>query len=209
MNKNTVGKLAGACCYLSGPMEFAADHGVGWRRKFIDLAWKCGLDVDFIDPTNKPGSKEMQVGEDKGYQVALQKEEKYLELQNYVAKYRRFDLRFVDLSDFLVAVIDPNVHMCGTYNEVFVAEQQHKPCFFICEGGLQKLPRWLFDVIDLDDPIKGTRCNVFGTLESVVSELMLLNNGDIELSSKWVLIRKYIEQVRLQNPNRRQSFTDF
>lgn len=208
MNKNQTGKLSGACCYLSGPMEYAKDHGVAWRRKFIDLAWQSGLDIDFIDPTNKPGAEEMRVNEDKDHQINLQKQGDYINLQAYVARYRRFDLRFVDLSDFLVAVIDPTVHMCGTYNEIFVAEQQHKPCFFICEGGLSKLPRWLFDVVDLDDSIKGTRCNVFESVEAVINELTLLDKGEIELNHKWVLIRKYIEQIRLQNPNRNQSRLD-
>lgn len=209
MNEFIEGKLNGACCYLSGPMEMVADHGVAWRRKFIKLAIEKGLKIDFIDPTNKPGADEMRIGEDKGYQIQLQKNQKYIELQEYVSRYRRFDLRFVDLSDFLVAVIDPSVHMCGTYNEIFVAEQQHKPCFFICEGGLQKLPRWMFDVVDLDNPAKGTRCNVFTNLEDVIEELSLINKGEIQMNHKWVLIRKYIEQLRLQNPHLRQSTFNF
>lgn len=205
MNKNAGGRLAGACCYLSGPMEFAADNGISWRRKFIDLAYESGLNIDFIDPTNKPGSSDMKFGEDKEYQINLQQTGRFMELKNYVANYRRFDLRFVDLSDFLVAVIDPTIHMCGTYNEIFLAEQQHKPMFFICEGGLKKLPRWLFDVIDLTDSKKGTTCNVFDNLYEVIHQLKLLNNGTVELSDKWVLIRKYVEQFRDQNPNRGQS----
>jgi hypothetical protein len=54
MNENT-GKLDGLWCYLSGPMEFAADDGVGWRRKFVDLCKKEKLNLNFIDPTQKPG----------------------------------------------------------------------------------------------------------------------------------------------------------
>lgn len=193
MSELKSGKLDGACCYLSGPMEMATDHGVEWRRKFIKLAKESNLKVDFIDPTNKPGAEEMQINEDKDFQIQLQKQGKYQELQDYVSKYRRFDLRFVDLSDFLIAVIDPKVHMCGTYNEIFVAEQQHKPCFFICEGGLSKLPRWLFDVIDLDNSLKGTRCNVFTSVEQVIEELVKIDQGKLPMNHKWVLIRKYLK----------------
>jgi len=196
MNKTLKGKLDEACCYLSGPMEFASDHGVGWRRKFIDLAWEKGLDIDFIDPTNKPGGDELKCGEDKSFQIKLQEEGKFIELRNYVARYRRYDLRFVDLSDFLVAVVDPKVHMCGTYNEIFIAEQQHKPCFFVCEGGLKKLPRWLFDVIDLEDPDKGTRCNVFENIEDVIQELVDIDSGKLPMSNKWVLIRKHLDKIK-------------
>jgi hypothetical protein len=196
MNNTFNGKLNRACCYLSGPMEFASDHGMGWRRKFIELAWNRGLNIDFIDPTNKPGGEELKIGEEKGYQAELQESGRFLELRDYVAKYRRYDLRFVDLSDFLIAVIDPDLHMCGTYNEIFIAEQQHKPCFFICQGGLKKLPRWLFDVVDLDEPSKGTRCNVFENIEQVVDELVLLDSGKLQMSSKWVLIRKYLDDLK-------------
>lgn len=202
----TSGKLDRACCYLSGPMEYAADHGVEWRRKFIKMVWDRGLDIDFIDPTNKPGSADNKVGEEKGFQSTLQEQGRFSELQKYVGKYRRFDLRAVDLSDFLVCLVDPNVHMCGTYDEVFTAERQHKPTFFICEGGLRKLPRWLFDVVDLDSgKYYGKRCNVFETLEDVVNELVMLDSNAIPMSDEWVLMRKFIEQIRLQNPNRRQS----
>lgn len=201
MREITSGLLDGACCYLSGPMEYAADHGVEWRRHFIEQTWQAGLNIDFIDPTNKPGGDELKIGENKGLQQDMQSTGRFLELRDYVARYRRFDLRFVDYSDFLVTVVDPKVHMCGTYDEIFTAERQHKPNFFICEGGLSKLPRWLFDVVDLDDPTKGTRCNVFQSVEEVVRELRRLDMGAISMNSKWVLIRKYIEKMRTQNPN--------
>lgn len=198
MDENT-GKLDGLWCYLSGPMEFAADDGVGWRRKFVDLCKKEKLNLNFIDPTQKPGEEEKEgtISEDKNHQIKLQSQGRYVELREYVKKYRRLDLRFVDLSDFLVVVVDPNVHMCGTYNEIFVAEQQHKPCFFICEGGLKNLPRWLFDVVDLDEPKKLKRCNVFENIKQVIDELKLINYKKIPMSDKWVLVRREIE--RLEN----------
>lgn len=200
MINNTKGKLGGSCCYLSGPMEFAKDNGVVWRREFINLAINADLEIDFIDPTNKP-CDESDIIEDKEYQIKLQESGDYLKLRDYVKKYRRFDLRFVDLSDFLVAVIDPKIHMCGTYNEIFVAEQQHKPMFFICEGGLKTLPRWLFDVVDLNEPSKGKRCNVFENLHEVINELKDIDCGEKTMSDQWVLIRKKIERLRSQKPH--------
>ena len=50
-----MGKLDGACGYLSGSMEYAKDHGVEWRRKFVSLVAEAKLKIDLIDPTNKPG----------------------------------------------------------------------------------------------------------------------------------------------------------
>lgn len=199
MQEFNSGKLKGSCCYLSGAMEFASDHGVGWRRQLIRMIEEAGLGIDFIDPTNKPGEDELKIGEDKHKQVELQEKGMYHELKKYVSAYRRYDLRFVDLSDFLIAVIDPKIHLCGTYDEIFTAERQHKPMFFICEGGLKKLPRWLFDVIDLDDDVKGTRCNVFETLDEVVDELIGIDMGLIPMTKEWVLIRNFIEQGRIKS----------
>lgn len=194
------GKLDGACGYLSGPMEFVADHGVEWRRKFVNLVSNAGLKIDLIDPTDKPGGIDVKIGENKAYQEALQKQCRWRELKDYVKSYRRYDLRFVDISDFMVVVVDPRVPQWGTSNEVYTAEQQHKPMFFICDGGLKNLPRWLFDVIDLEDREKGKRCNVFETVEQVVEELVCLNTGTHPLSNEWVLVRKNLELMRFQNP---------
>lgn len=188
-----MGKLDCACGYLSGPMEFVADHGVEWRRKFIQLCRERQLNIDLIDPTNKPGGHEMSMVENRNYQETLQKAGRWKELRNYVHQYRRYDLRYVDNSDFIVAVIDRSVPQWGTSDELYTAEDQHKPMFFICEGGLYKLPRWLFDVIDLNED--GTT-NVYESVEAVVDELVALDEGIKPMSDKWVLVRKYIESNR-------------
>jgi nucleoside 2-deoxyribosyltransferase len=170
-------------------MEYVADHGVEWRRKFIKLSRQNGLRLDFIDPTNKPGGgRDSHIGENQSLQATMQREGRFEELKEYVHKYRRLDLRFVDNCDFIVAVIDPTVPQWGTGNEVYTAESQHKPMFFICENGLYKLPRWLFDVVPLD-------C-VFTSVEDVVEHLVSLDMGEKELDDKWVLVRKFLEEMR-------------
>lgn len=197
MINSNKGKLSGALCYLSGPMQYAEDKGVSWREYLMNNAWASGLDIDFIDPTNKPNQT---ASEDMGIQEELIKQEKYHELAQYVKKYRRYDLRSVDYCDFIVALIDKNIHTCGTYDEIFTAERQHKPSFFICKGGLSQLPRWMFDVIDLDDPAKGKTCNVYEDVSEVIDELIRLNNGEKEMSDEWLLLRKHIEESRIQRP---------
>jgi len=188
-----MGLLDKAVVYLSGAMEFVADHGVEWRRKFIRLIRESGLDIDPIDPTDKPGPDDMRIGENQDYQIKLQKAGKFEELKKYVRKYRHYDLRFVDISDFLVALIDPRVPQWGTSNEIYVAEEQHKPTFLICEGGLHNLPRWLFDVVELN--------HVFENVEGVVEQLVMLDNGELELDEGWILVRKYIEDSRSHRIN--------
>ena len=189
-----MGKLDGACGYLSGPMDFVKDHGVKWRREFIRLVDQVGLNIDLIDPTDKPGGENVQIGENKAYQQKLQEMGWFKTLQEYVHHYRRFDLRYVDNSDFLVAVVDSTVPQWGTSNEVYVAETAHHPRFFVCDGGLRNLPRWLFDVID--DIREDNTSNVYQSIEEVVVELVALDNGVKPLSDEWVLIRKDIEERR-------------
>jgi hypothetical protein len=177
-------------------MEYVADYGIEWRRKFIRLIKEAGLKIDCIDPTNKPGNQFHGNTEDRELQVRLQKEGKWIQLKNYVKQYRREDLRCVDNCDFLVVVVDPRVPQWGTSNEVYFGEMQHKPTFFICDGGLSNLPRWLFAVVDLDDYNKGTRCNVFESVEAVVEELKEYDSGRLRMGDEWVLMRKFIEHAR-------------
>lgn len=173
-------------------MEMAADHGVIWRREFINLVQESGLKIDCIDPTNKPCG--LSIGEDKEYQQQLQKSGKFKQLQDYVHRYRRYDLRFVDYCDFIVVAVTPEIAQWGTANELYFAEMQHKPRFIICKGGLYNLPRWLFDVIKIDD--RNTSPEIFESPADLTKYLTELNSGTIPLDEKWVLIRKNIELSR-------------
>lgn len=181
-----MGKLDQAILYLCAAMDNVPDHGVGWRRRFIALSEQAGLKVDYIDPTDKPGPPEMKIGEEKGHQERLQREGRFEELRDYVSRYRRFDLRSCDYMDALVSHIDPRVPSWGTPNEIYVAETAHKPRFCIVEGGLYRLPKWLFDVFPLE--------NVFSTLEECVQRLVDLDSGKVPLSDEWVLIRQYLSR---------------
>lgn len=179
-------------CYLAGPIECVSDGGVAWRREFIKLAKQVNLKIEFLDPTNKPGKTLHQINEDRNYQKSLKIAGKWKELCDFVSEYRRLDLRIVDQSDFLVAMIDPTIPQWGTSNEIYEAERQHKPIFFVCKGGLVNLPNWLFGLVNLPDESKGIRSNVFDNIEDVISELIKINNGEIPIDDEWVLLRRYV-----------------
>ena len=198
MSQEISGLLSGACGYLSGPMEYVSDHGIVWRRKFIELSYQSGLKVDYIDPTNKPGGN-MQIKEDKEYQKQLREEGRYQELKEYVSNYRRLDLRFTDISDFVVAVVNPNVPQWGTSDECYTAEDQHKPIFWIIDGGLKKLPFWLFDVAELN--------MVFDSVEAVIEKLIRLDTGLEKMTNEWVLVRKAIEERRQERKRYMQELS--
>lgn len=185
-----MGKLDKTLGYLSGPMEYVKDYGVEWRSKFIQTSYEVGLKLDFIDPTNKPGGQINELAENQEYQQMLQKEGRFEELQAFVKKYRRFDLTSTDRADFLVVNVHPTVPQWGTSNELYVAESEHKPVFFFCHGGLYNLPRWLFDVVELD-------C-IFENYNDIIERLLELDSGKRELCEKWswVGVRKYLEENR-------------
>lgn len=177
------GKLDRALIYLSGAMEFAPDHGIEWRRKFIARSNEVGLRIDYIDPTDKVGARDLNVVEDKKYQAMLRNEGRFEELRDFVGRYRRYDLRACDYMDALVACVDPEIPHWGTPNEIYVAETAHKPRFLIVPGGKYNTPYWLFDVFPLE--------NIFDNPEECIQRLLDLNSGKQELSDEWVLIRKY------------------
>ena len=119
--------LENAVVYLSGPIDKAKDFGVGWRQEFKLKAKHLNLAI--IDPCNKPVSFVHEIQGDIRATTVLRNEKKWQELRDFVKKFRREDLRFTDISDFLVVYIDPDVPMYGTLDELYTAEDQKKPLF--------------------------------------------------------------------------------
>lgn len=185
MNAVAHGKLKDAVAYLSGPIDQATDLGIGWRQKFIEQA--KSLDLDIIDPCNKPSGCAPEVKDGHRLADVLRSEKDWTNLQIFAKKLRREDLRFTDICDFVVVYINKAIYTVGTWDEVFVAERQKKPIFAIVEGGLAGLPTWLFGVFELNE--------VFSSVEECVAHLQKLNNGEIELDDRWVLIRDYLEAM--------------
>lgn len=178
-----MGCLDGMSCYLVGGIDRAKDDGVGWRRDLKEKALKRGLGIKFADPTDKPKSLgdeiPLEIGEEKEAVKNLKRLGKWKEALAIVHKYRRFDLRMVDTRDFIIAHIDTTIHICGTYNEVFLAEAQHKPILVIMEEPLYNIPDWLMDVVNVPDEI-------FSSVDACLDHLVALDNGDCELDDRWV-----------------------
>ena len=176
-------KLRNTICYLSGPMEACKDGGVMWRREIIKKFEKVGIDIKCIDPTNKPGGHET-MQEEKDFMDKLRREEKWYEMVNYVKAFVRLDLRYLDLSDFIILAVDKNTHMCGSYHEIVQAQIQKKPRFAIVNGGLKNMPSWLFSIFNPSD--------VFDNMDDCVQRIADLDSGKLPLDNHWVLIRNYI-----------------
>lgn len=176
-----MGKLLGSLCYLAGPIDQASDDGVGWRKH---VRIKCGhRGIKFIDPTDKRwGTRE--IGEEKKLVRSLLDQGKFKEVQQIVHPFRREDLRSVDVSDFLIAYIDPTIHMCGTYDEIFTAEREKKPRLAFINGGRKYGPTWIFDVFDVDD--------MFDSVDELIDRVIALDEGTYPMDDRWVLFRNYL-----------------
>lgn len=174
-------KLSKAVCYLSGSMEYCPNGGTSWRNELKKQCWSNGIDITFLDPTNKPKGL---TGEGDGKYNNIRKAKDWHTLKEFVHQIRRDDLRCVDLCDFVIVLIDRNIHACGTYDEVFTAEDQHKPILCISVGGKENLPGWMFDVVEIEE--------IFDNVEQCVEYLRDIHTGVKVMDNRWVLIRDYL-----------------
>lgn len=180
MDKNV---LKDARLYLSGPMDKANDHGISWRRDFIERS--KFLNMAIMDPTNKPMPLASEVGEEKQAIVGYRERGEWDKLCKFVKQFRRSDLRMTDLADILVVYIDPDIPSWGTPDEVFTAERQKKPLLCIVKGGKKALPTWCFAVFEMNE--------VFETVDECIEYLTRIDCGEIAIDDRWVLIGKYLK----------------
>ena len=122
----TLNRLKGLCAYLSGPIDHAVDKGAGWREditpfldkknvKVLNPLKHCFWGVNELPEKRKRMASSLQRGD-------------FSELREEMKGLVHLDLRAVDLSSFLVVNYDSTIHMCGTYEEIFIASKQPKRC---------------------------------------------------------------------------------
>jgi len=182
-------KLEYSTVYLAGPIDYADDHGIGWRKSITEQLVQMGILV--LDPTNKPGNLVSETQKEQDLIRKYKKEKDWTSLCKFMKSIRRTDLRLVDMSDFIIALIDTNIHMCGTYDEIFTAEDQQKPVLFIVPNGIESLSSWMYSVIN--------PAEVFDDVESCVNYIKNINDGTLELDNRWVLVKKELMQMAMEN----------
>lgn len=181
------GVLDESLCYLIGAIDAAVDHGKGWRSELIQTCREKGLNIKFLDPTNKVTGLQEEVGDEQVRITNLKESCQWDELSELMETIVHEDDRCVDLSDFIIFYLDPTIHTCGSYFELQAALLEKKPYFLIVPQGKRHTPSWLFGV-----------CNhqwIFDSISSVVEHLVLLNNGQIPLNKRWVLFRQQIKNL--------------
>ena len=177
-------KLKNSKVYLAGPIQYIHDAGVKWREEAILRLKELGIKV--FNPIKKPSPYISEIGEECEKVLDFIKNDDFEGGHTYVKeKIVRVDLRMVDLSDFLIVYINPEIHTCGTYHELFHAWEEKKPVLVFVEGGRKKVPAWLLGVLK--------PYYIFDSLNDIFEYLHKLDSGEEELDSKWILFDEEID----------------
>lgn len=147
-------RLKDLACYLSGPIDFTKDKGKGWRETITPFLEERGVRVfnplkhsfygtQDLDSIKRPRMKK------------LLSEGRLLEHREEMKDLNHWDLRCVDLSSFLIVNYDNSVHMCGTYEEIFIANKQHKPVLLVLNCPKNKISSWMHGRFPPDHMFEG------------------------------------------------------
>lgn len=168
--------LNGMRTYLVGAMDRVKDGGIGWREYITPMLKE--MNVDVINPCKKPIKN---VSEDTltRQQIEYYKQTgQFDKIRTNYSHIRNADLRCVDISDFIIAQIDIDVHMCGSYEEITTANRQKKPILVWCKQGKNNAPNWLFFMLPHQ--------HIFGSSEELIMYLMKVNTTkDTSRLKRW------------------------
>jgi hypothetical protein len=174
-------RLRGSFTYLIGAIDrvINSEDAIDWRQNITPFLQSLGVIV--LDPTNKPvvGLKEDE--------EIVKNKEKYIEdgkIEEFclaVRRIRSFDLRCVDLSSFIIAYIDTDIHLCGSYEEIFSANKEKKPCLIVVKQGKSRTPRWILGAVNAE--------TVFNNFDELKQYLKHIDQDQcIDTLRRWVFI---------------------
>ena len=178
---DSINRLNGTRTYLVGAMDRVPDAGAGWREDITPFLE--GMGVTVLNPCEKP------------IDVGVEDEDARREIESFKATgdfdlirdnygvIRAIDLRCVDISDFIVASIDLDVHACGTYEEITLANRQKKPVLVWCQQGKAKAPNWLFFMLPHE--------HIFSSMEEIMNYLTFVNSGEeVDHFKRWFFFNR-------------------
>ena len=168
-------RLKGSLFYLSGSMDNSPDGGVGWREELSPILKNMGIGV--LNPCSKPCFDNKEDNNFRKQIQSLKDLGDFNQVKNFMKDIVGYDLRMCDLSHAIIISIDPEIHMTGSYWEICYGVQQHKPILVWCPSGLNKIPNWLFGVLDYNE--------FFVEIKDLVQYLQKIDSGATELNRKW------------------------
>lgn len=170
--------------YLAGPIDFVDDAGKGFRGELKKKLVKIGIKPQMIlDPTDKPvtyaGYKDFDTEKDHYY--SLRKHGQWDELEKLCQMTMHVDLRLVDKSDLVIAVINPDVPMFGTIHEIVQARMQKKPVVMIDPRGREGTSIWAIGLVGYK--------RIFDSIDGAVDYLKDIFNGTLSTDdTEWLFL---------------------
>lgn len=166
--------------YQIGPMQY--EDGQLWREE--TSVWLREMGITVLNPYESPFLFAPSEAPNE-HQILNQKlsEGDFQYVADHMKQIVRFDLACVDRSDILLVYVNPSVHTCGSYHELFLANSLKKPIFIVVEGGKERCPLWLFGVFP--------ERYIYSSFEEVRKMLTDINSGAIVPdSSRWRLLKQ-------------------
>lgn len=185
-----MGKLDNSVAYLAGAIENANDDGVSWREEIVNRIHNANINLGFIDPCDKGDKVLGEIGKEREMLRQAKIDGNYDVVTEKMKEVRHWDLRAVDHANVLILGLDPDVPTCGTWNEVFEAEDQQISILAIIKGGASRAPDWLFAVMDHN--------MMFSTVEECVEYIQKVDNGEVEVDDKWLCLHDNIKRREVQ-----------
>jgi hypothetical protein len=182
--RKSLRRLLGMRVYMSGAMDRVADNGVGWRDELTPLLEARGLIV--FNPARKPLKQGIADESDAGNRELRRhwaESGNWDAMRAFMKKVRAVDLRMVNLADITIIRVDPDIHMCGSYEEMAVARAEKKAILVWTVGGKHRTPWWIFGMVPHQ--------HVFGSMEELVAYLDHVNDAPrVRTFGRWFFFRR-------------------
>lgn len=129
--------------YCCGAMERTNDNGAVWREDIQNFLWQRNIGI--FNPVKKPFTDYPQ--EDANFYDMLRgcrSQGDFDTLEKFCKKIVSSDLHMIDLCNFVIAEINTDVHMAGSYIELTYAALEKKPVIIMAKNGKKDLPGFLW-----------------------------------------------------------------
>jgi len=149
--------------YLAGAIEYAPDHGKGWRREITPFLRGLGHEVyDPAEDEKKTLSREEQENLRVWKYTALGR------FQSTVKKIVDYDLDIVSKADYLICYFDENgLKGGGTSGEVTFAFRNRIPVYMVTAIPLTEISGWIL----------GCSTKIFSNFDELRNFLACVNIG--------------------------------
>jgi hypothetical protein len=167
---------------MIGNIERSADAFM-WREEVSRAL--SSLNIICFDPNKEHFINQPAEGpEDRRKLNIARSEGNWSFVSDYMKSVIARDLRYVDLSEFIIGNIEPSMPTFGTIHELVIASLQNKPILLHIKDK-KEFPLWLAGLVNMD--------LVFEQWEDLINYVKGIDSGEIFADPKYwkILIEEY------------------